>query len=396
MRIMIVDDEADSLKVLGLMVRSLGYDPVLAASPIRALQIYEDDPVPMILSDWMMPEMTGPEFCREIRERQGDYYTYFILVTSRSDLQSMVEGLEAGADDFVAKPARRAELQARIRAGERVVILEKKLADRLAELQEAYTRIKRDLDAAASIQRALLPRKHVAIPGCEIAWKLRPCEELAGDVLNYFPIGGHLLAFYVVDVSGHGVHAALWAVTLSKELASTPGHSMLLGADEDCVTGVVLTPSAVLSRLNREYRVSDETNSQYFTIVFCFLDLRSGALHYCSAGHPPPILIRQDNTVETLSHVDGAIGLEEDSAFHTHTVQLNRGDRILLYSDGITEASNPEDKMFGSDTLLELVRNTAAESPADAVDQIMNAACKWCEPGQPADDMSLLSLEWSG
>src|SRR5262249_723208 len=145
----------------------------------------------IVISDWMMPEMNGLELVFRIRSWQGSIYVYIILLTAKSRKEDIVRGMEAGADDVLAKPFDREELRVRLRAGERIVQLEQDLSGRNEELQKANAqvnaanrRMKRELAAAARIQQALLPAAPPSSPRARFAWTFEPCEELAGDHLG--------------------------------------------------------------------------------------------------------------------------------------------------------------------------------------------------------------------
>ena len=162
------------------------------------------------------------EFVRRIRQAAAAAYTYVIILTSRSDKADVVSGIEAGADDFVSKPFDREELRVRLLAGERVVRLERALSRQNAELRDANERIRLGLEAAARVQRSMLPRQNIVTPHVRTAWKYVPTDELAGDAIGLHLIDDRYLVAYVLDVSGHGVPAALLSVTAMHTLEPSP------------------------------------------------------------------------------------------------------------------------------------------------------------------------------
>lgn len=395
MKILIVDDDPTSLKMLELTARSLGHEVTCVMSGEEAWEHFCATPVPIVISDWMMPGMDGPELCRLIREYKQERYTYFVLVTSKSDRASLLAGFEAGADDFLAKPVDREELQARLRSGARLVELESRLADHVKELDAAYKRIKQDLQSAASIQQALLPQHTMEIPGCEVSWRVHPCEELGGDILNYFVIGGRYLAFYLIDVSGHGVPASLWAVTLSRQLVPIPGQSVVLGdAGDRTVDGKVRSPGAVLERLNAQYTPSQGTLGQFFTVAYCLLDLHTGKVRYALGGPPTPYLLRAGSKLDELTVNNPAIGLFPEAVFEEGAEQLAPGDRIFLYSDGLTEASTPTEEFLGDEAVADHIRNSRSEKLDASVQSLVDRVNAWCAPHRPQDDVSVIAVEW--
>jgi phosphoserine phosphatase RsbU/P len=144
MKVLIADDSATSRAMLRSVLTRWGYDVVMAENGKEALDILaKDDPPPMAVLDWVMPELTGPEVCRRVRETLREPYTYILLLTSKNTKGETVEGLEAGADDYIVKPFDPDELRARVQVGIRVLTLQERLADRVAELQDALTSVKR-------------------------------------------------------------------------------------------------------------------------------------------------------------------------------------------------------------------------------------------------------------
>lgn len=156
------------------------------------------------------------------------------------------------------------------------------------ELTKANEKMQRDLDVAARIQRSLLPMEIPEIPGVTVHWRFQPCDELAGDTLGLIPIGDHRLAVFVIDVSGHGVPAALLSVTLTHWLSGGPSGSRLLRND-----GTMRAPADVLDELNAQFQM-DPSTAQYFTMFYATLDVEGGELVYASAGHPPALHLTED------------------------------------------------------------------------------------------------------
>ena len=175
--------------------------------------------------------MSGLELIRKIRAAGVGRYVYAIVCTSRSSRADLVEGMKSGADDYIEKPIHEDELLVRLAAGERVIDLEwrleeenRKLEETNQSLKKAYETIRDDLDAAARMQQSLLPPAGT-IHGIHCNSLFLPASVVAGDVFNFFPIGSNSVGFYLLDVSGHGIPAAMLSVTLSKVLTTRPEAS---------------------------------------------------------------------------------------------------------------------------------------------------------------------------
>ena len=221
MRILIVDDEPVNRLVLARKLGSWGHDVVQATDGAEAWDIIQLEPFRMVITDWMMPNVDGVELTRRIRSSPLAGYTYVLLLTANTGVEALVEGMEAGADDFVSKPFQVEELRARLRAGERVLRLESDLAEHNQRLSLAYASARRDLEAAAEMQKALLPQPGLELREVLPAWRFLPASYVAGDIFNVHQVDEHRTCFYVLDVAGHGVPSAMLSFTLSKLLAPT-------------------------------------------------------------------------------------------------------------------------------------------------------------------------------
>jgi sigma-B regulation protein RsbU (phosphoserine phosphatase) len=312
MKILIAEDERITRRSLQRQLESWGHDVVAAADGREAWEEYQRRQFDIVVTDWEMPRMDGRELIQCIRGGNPSSYTYLIMLTGHSETADLIVGMEAGADDFLAKPFDRGELRVRLHAGERIIQLERKLAARNKELSKANARMKRDLEAAAGVQRDLLPTKLPDNLGAGFAWHFEPCDELGGDILNVLPLDGRNVAMYLLDVAGHGVPAALLSVTLSRVLTTRdPGSSILVTQGEGADIHVVTPPHEVAERLNRQFPMEAQ-GGRFFTMAYAVLDTEARLLRYANAGHPPPILVRQDCSPQRLSGCGLPIGVLDE------------------------------------------------------------------------------------
>ena len=254
----------------------------------------------------------------------------------------------------------------------------------------ANQRMKRDLDAAARVQRTLLPEGLPEIQGLNFAWKYKPCDELAGDALNIVRINDDLIALYLLDVSGHGVPAALLSVTVTRSLHPRAGGSPSLvagpGANPDAVD-----PAQVASRLNALYPM-ESNGDHYFTMIYGLLDVRTHRLRFTVAGHPGPILVREGSPPERLDVMGFAIGIIDDAEFEESVIDLQHGDRLYLYSDGLTEEVNPQDDEFGNERLLNAIAECQGFSLQDTIESLVQQVVAWRGEEHLRDDVSILAV----
>jgi sigma-B regulation protein RsbU (phosphoserine phosphatase) len=370
---------------------------VAAEDGQQAWEQYHAGDFDLVITDWEMPRVSGLELIQRIRHAAGAAYTYVIMLTGRSDKSDVVRGIEAGADDFVSKPFDRDELRVRLLAGVRIVTLERALNSQNAELRAANERIHSGLRAAARVQRSMLPHGNVATQQVRTAWTYVPTEELAGDALGLHLVDGRYLVAYVIDVSGHGVPAALLSVTAMQAMEPVPeGTSLLRDMSGAGGLGTVRRPGHVATEMNRRFRASDN-GGLYLTMILGVLDTHTGQLCITTAGHPPAIVLQRTN-VDTVDCAGGfPIAMFDDATYEEALIQLERGDRVLLYSDGVLEQTDPAAaEQFGKERLLALLKEQSGTGPEALVGQVVDSLSAWTKGAGFADDVSLVLIDWMG
>lgn len=394
MRILIAEDERITRATTARQLEAWGHTVVAAEDGQSAWEAFCTGGFELVLTDWEMPGLSGLELVQRIREQAGARFVYIIMLTGRTDKSDVVRGIEAGADDFIAKPFDREELRVRLLAGERIVKLEQRLHRQNAEMREAGERMRRDLRAAARVQQALLPAQTLSVPGVRVAWGYVPTDELAGDAIGLHPIGDDYLVAYLLDVSGHGVPAALLSVSAMHALAPVPIESSLLRAPG--AVNSARAPAVVTAELNRRFR-AEEIDDRFFTATICAINLKTGLLVFSRAGHFPPAILRSGMPLE-LSDAGGLpVGLMDESVFHDVEVQLSAGDRICLYSDGLIEQLGGDaNQQFGAHRLIGVLKDYAALPAHEAVQNTLETVAHWAGGHRFEDDASLVVIDWLG
>ncbi|HWB12069.1 MAG TPA: SpoIIE family protein phosphatase [Pirellulales bacterium] len=450
---LIAEDSRIQAKILQNRLTQAGYDVRVAGDGAAALEMVRRQKPDIIISDIEMPRMTGYELCRAVKQDPDLHLVPVILLSTLSDSVDIIKGLDAGADNYVTKPYDPDYLLARVesllktpvddagpesdlavtlagqtfhvksgrrqvlnllvstfenaveknrelhRLNEQLTLAKEKLQQWNVELKSlnrqldtANQRMTRDLHAAARVQQSLLPSRDLEIPGVGFAWKYTPCDELAGDFLNYFPLDQRHIALFVVDVSGHGAASALLAVAVGRLLTPHSSESSLLVRPDADATGVRITsPAEVARELNRRFPMESQ-NGLYFTMVYGILDTETHELRYVVAGHPP--VVHHPAGAEPC-HLAGdgfAIGMIEDVDFDEQTIHLQPGDRVYLYSDGVPEAMNAAGDQFTSARMHSVLAGGNGKPLIDSVDQLFSAVTDWCAPDRPTDDVSILGL----
>jgi sigma-B regulation protein RsbU (phosphoserine phosphatase) len=258
------------------------------------------------------------------------------------------------------------------------------------DLYRANQRMKRDLDAAARVQQTLLPECFPDVEGLNFAWTYRPCDELAGDALNIVRINDDLLALYLLDVSGHGVPAALLSVTATRSLHPRAGGAPSVVAGPG-VNPDAAEPAQVASRLNALYPM-ESNGDHYFTMIYGLLNVRTLRLRFTVAGHPPPILFRDGSLPRCLDLAGFPIGVMDEVEYEESAIDLQPGDRLYLYSDGLTEEVNAHDEEFGNERLLSTIAEGQALGLQDSVESLLEKVVAWRGEKHLKDDVSILAV----
>ncbi len=394
MKILIVEDDKSTQRLLQRTLEKWGNEVTCANDGLAAMKLLESELYPIVITDWVMPELDGPGLVREIRKNANSDYIYVIMLTSKSAKPDIVAGMDAGADDFLSKPFDPDELRVRVRAGQRLVKLKQELEKRNIDLLTANIRMKKDLTTAAEIQKSLLPTNKSPRADLNVAWRFQPCDELAGDILNFFELDEKTVGFYILDVSGHGVAASLLSVTLSRMLSPIIDDTSLLKAKRDTAPYYhINSPAEVANQLNRRFQVNAQ-NEQFFTLLYGVIDMENSKLTYASAGHPGLIYLSKGEAVQILQAPSLPVGFIPEPAYQEQTIAFEKGDRIFIFSDGIIEARSPDARQFGIPQIGDSVAATAALPIDTSLDKLLETVRIWTGDDPIDDDVSVMGLEF--
>ncbi len=392
LKVLVIDDALDMRVYLRALLKKWGYEPLLASNGADGLAIIAKDEIRLVLLDWMMEGMSGPEVCAELRATDVGHYVYTIMLTGRSDNTDLVYGLDAGADDFVRKPFDAQVLRARLQVGIRILGLEDRLSEQNRHLKQqrdalnqAYEQIQADLAAAARIQRDSLPTSSAPIGPLSAAWLFLPAAHVSGDSFNFVRLSEQLIGFYLLDVSGHGIPAALMSTGVSHSLVPLSG---IVGLPED-----YLDPAQLLAKLNRDLCRPDGEMTNYATMVYGVVDRFSGEGWLAIAGHPAPMIIRKCGDIESFEVRGLPVGMFDSASYEAQHFQLGAGDRIVLYSDGITECFNANGEAFELDRFKQALIEPPTVSATATLARLEQRVRAWRSDAAFDDDISVFMIE---
>jgi len=396
LKILVADDSPNIRFGLTTLLKKWGYQVEAAANGRDAWESLNREPMQFLITDWMMPEMDGLELVTRVREADWNRYVYVIVLTSMEDSDALVQGMQAGADDYLIKPFKSDELGVRIKAGLRVLSLEKQLENKNKalsktneKLSSALKTIETDLDAAATVQQNLIPAPADALGGLSFRWLFEPSTFIGGDTLNYLMIDDDHVLFYNLDVAGHGVSSALVSVMLSKMLTSDACREMMSVADPHS-TGI--SPHLLVSELNDRFQVGFD-DGKYFTIALGIYNRAAGVMQLCQAGHPHPLILDRHGQARFVGDGGMPVGLFPAVDYESFTVDFAAGDRMFIHSDGITECEDDRGEQFGEERFRKLLEELAGRDLHDIINEIELQVRRWSSSDEFGDDLSLLGLE---
>jgi sigma-B regulation protein RsbU (phosphoserine phosphatase) len=376
-QILIIDDDPTTRLILSRALIGEGYKVEVASNGEEGLQKAQAMNPSLIICDWMMPLMDGLEVCRHVKGFTTLVNSYFILLTSRDGVEDIVKGLENGADDFLPKPIRKDEFKARVRAGLRLHQANK-------DLEFQKSRLEAEQAQAAEYVRSLLP-KDLEGGAVSIYSYFKPSTQLGGDSFDFYWLDQDHLVIYLLDVSGHGVGAALLSVSVLNLLRTKGLQSKEIDEIVD-----LTQPSQVLKTLNEYFQMS-KYNDLYFTIWYGVYNKNTQRLIYSSAGHPAAVLIstQKNRHQPLLLKTSGLpIGIIPDAVYQNASYPIDQSSEIFIFSDGVYEITQKDNKVRTFDSFVQMLLTLTGKSKVDQI--VTNAEAIGKYGNQFEDDFSLL------
>lgn len=398
-RLLIVDDSRLQRRLIQSSLKESSFDLLEAACAEEALEICRETPPEIIVSDWVMPGMNGIEFCAQIRQMNHDRYIYFIILSSKSEKGELSYALSRGADDFLSKPVNPDELRSRISAGMRILSVEAELIEKnrlinrtLDRMNEMHAALERDLIEARKLQMSLVPRGTKHFDGARIDFLFQPSGHIGGDLVGTFQSEPNRIGLYALDVSGHGIASALVTARLSAWLTgNTPDQNLALAKRDGRI--VMKEPAEICRQLNELFMSEIETE-HYFTIAIAIIDLSTRTARICQAGHPHPLLQRASGSTEFLGSGGMPVGLLPDAEYAQFDIAFDAGDRLLLYSDGLTECPLRQGGYLEDKGLAAILNRNRTVRGAELIERIKQDLGRHAGDNDLPDDVSAALLEF--
>jgi sigma-B regulation protein RsbU (phosphoserine phosphatase) len=367
--ILVVDDTPMNLSLFVRILEGSGYRILVARNGPAALDIARQTRPDLMLLDVVMPEMGGFEVCRELKKDPATSETVVIFLSALGEVSDKVSGLELGAADYITKPFQSEEVLARVRAH-----LWRKQLER--ELRTSRDNLASEMRSAGEMQQLLLPP---TLPGdgrVTFAAFYRTSLQAGGDYYDVLTLPGGTFGVFLADVSGHGARAAVVMAMMRTLL-----HSSCEPLED---------PAGVLDGMNRHFSYLLET-PLFATALYAVIDPVAMRLRIACAGHPKPVLLRAGQAVTPLPS-EGALPLFmfEPTVVPMSNHELHAGDRLLFYTDGVTERETISDEMFGLERLMDSLARNAGRNPADLIQGVVDEVDSFAEGSEPQDDQTIL------
>ena len=382
--LLVVDDNGLNREMLSRRFARLGFTVALAEDGYRALELLQTQRFDLVLLDIRMPGIDGMEVLTSLRRSFSMKDLPVIMATADNRSEDIVQALASGANDYVTKPFDFPVVVARVRT-------QLSLKRAIQALASAHVRMKADLEAAARVQLALLPAELPSGDGVQFAWSYQPCDELAGDILGIQRLDAQHVGLYVLDVSGHGVRAALLAVTVNRLLSHITEGSIVLKPAPTTGEPAPVSPALVAEHLNRRFPV-DSNGGHYFTLFYGVLNVDTRELVYVVAGQSAPLHLRLGEVATVATAGNVPIGLIADARFEESRVVLKSRDRLYICSDGVLEAGERDDPDNDGTWLISDVRRLQSVTLKQSADALTRTATER-DNGRLRDDVSIVAVE---
>jgi serine phosphatase RsbU (regulator of sigma subunit) len=380
-KIVVIEDSRLYRQVLKQTLSQAGYQIETAengqAGVELALRLLPD----LVITDMDMPLLCGEEVCRRLKAEAATQMIPIIMLTA-SKATDKITQLDAGADDYLPKSQDLAELLAKVRVFLRIKHLQDQLREQNNKLRYENDMNEMELRLAREVQRGLLPREGGRHGRLQVAFRYLPMRWVGGDLFDVVAVAGGNTVVFVSDVAGHGVSAALVTAMIKTSVLGQASQIVSLAELVQRVNGAI---SHLMS------------GDRFVTAFFGLLGATGTGLQYVNAGHPPGLLIRAgDKTISRLGATGCPMGVWEDQPFDPQEVSVAPGDRLILYTDGITEAPNEANVRFGT-TRFEHSVLAHCQLEVDAlVERVIEDLVRFCGRNSFDDDVNLVACEVLG
>ncbi len=377
-------------ETLGKRLREQGY-PVTVATGLTKPSSLEHPPAICLIDLELHRNPTGGHWESWLQDCITAHVACLAFDCKNPPDRSLIERLEP-LGDILTHPEDMAALENRVRSLLTTRKLHRQLEAARHQLAKHHNELQESLRSAALIQRSLIPARRSNIHNLLFSWKFMPSKQVGGDLFNIVQLDEQTVMVYLVDVSGHGISSAMVTVSVHQTLSLHTSQIIKHYTDHPPYYEIA-TPGAVMRELEAEYPF--ERFQEFFTISYLLINPHTGEIRYCNAGHPPPLLLRRDGSTDRLTAGGTVIGMGSLVSFEEGEARMEAGDRLYLYTDGITEHVDANGTLYGEERFLSRLR-AQTDTPLDiAVQNALIALREFGGSTLPVDDVTLIGIEYS-
>jgi serine phosphatase RsbU (regulator of sigma subunit) len=381
-RILIVEDNETDRKLLYDMMITLGHKPILAENGLTALSMIKKEPPDLVLLDILMPEMDAYEVLDRMEEDKSMHHIPVIMITAINEIESAARCIAKGADDYLIKPFNPTLLKARIIGSLEKKRLHDKNIELLNKVLAQQKQMEMELKIAEKVQKAMLPvKERVEQNGnYRIETYYQATSSIGGDFYHYAKYGENKVSFLLADVSGHGPAAALIVAAIKSIIESESQNH--------------LPPAKLMQSLN-EKLFTMIPEDHFATMFFCIANFAAGNLAYTSAAHPPGFVFgeRLDEPIPLKTN-GGMVGIFENETFGEDKVSFTKGDKLIIYSDGVHETRGKNGDMYGLERLVKLIQNCRKAPVKEILAELVKEVGNFWDGKSARDDMAVVIVEF--
>lgn len=390
-KVLIVDDSLTERARLNSMLTGLGYNVIEANDGREALEILSNETINLVVSDQVMPGMDGRSLCKHLRSNHRYGSPYVIMLTAQEDASELVACMDAGADDFLRKPAQKEELRVRLASGARLISMRTNIEKQNANLSATVEALKSanqqhadDMAFATRLQEEYVPESQWLSPTMELAAHFDTATGVGGDSMGFMKTNRGQFLLYQVDVMGHGIASAMLSFTLQNSIRQMLGYYIYQDG---------LPPlHQIVRRLNERFP-SERFSGLYFTLLLAKIDEETDSLYYCQAGHPHPCVVSPEGNILQSNRGSFPVGMFDFADFETRSLPFPAGSMLLMSSDGLFDIVDANDAALGRSTVESMLNEHRTLDAKTILDKVTTYAQDWSSKAALDDDVSVMLIK---
>ncbi|MFW6120119.1 MAG: PP2C family protein-serine/threonine phosphatase [Petrotogales bacterium] len=370
-KILIIDDDPSVRILLRKILQRSSFEVLEHGNGSGIDKIINKEKPDLVLLDLILPEVNGLQILDELKKNPDTKSLPIIVLTGSSDNKNRIKALQYGAVDYITKPFLPEEVLLRVNT-------QLKMHNLINSLQEAVSNLKMDIEAASGIQKALVPSEVPKNTRPEISWLYKPSYKVGGDIFDFVELGDKKKFVYIVDVAGHGVNASMLSVMVHRFIEDyINSNSNLLLSD-------------FMKQLESNFKF--ERFELFITIIALLIDYEKNQLHLANAGIPLPVLLKNNHAEFINNPHESLIGIDLVKG-EVNSFEFDKGDRIFLYTDGLTELRGQDNNNFGYERLKDFLEEYSSAGIKSIIKRLEDHLANYRKHNYYEDDITFIAIK---